>query len=91
MARENNPRLHSSCKWSNLASQVLTNKPQVFLRGSKVILPGTLPGVKRATVEEVRRMSRTLTHLEITGHAVSDVVFSGTLAYLPHLEHIDLR
>ena len=43
------------------------------------------------TVREVKRMKDTLTHLEITGHAVQDKVFATTLAALPLLEHIDLQ
>lgn len=63
----------------------------IFLRGSKVIFPGTLPGVTKDTIREIRRMSDTLSHLEITGHGIPDKVFATTISALPQLDHVDLR
>ncbi|PVF94521.1 RNI-like protein [Serendipita vermifera] len=63
----------------------------VFLRGTTVKIPGTLPGFNKKTMKRVSGMGNALRHLEITGHNIPDAIFASTLSALPMLEHLNLR
>ncbi|KAG8817447.1 hypothetical protein FRC19_011345 [Serendipita sp. 401] len=64
---------------------------EIFLRGSTIRFPGTLPGIKKQTVRALSKIGSTLKWLEIMGHDIPDQDFAMTLSSLPLLEHLNLR
>ncbi|KAG8805612.1 hypothetical protein FRC17_005412 [Serendipita sp. 399] len=79
-----------SNSWPKLLTHGLIVE-KIFLRGSTIRFPGTLPDIQARTIRALSRLGDRLRWLEVTGHDIPDQVFATTLSSLPLLEHLNLR